>query len=84
MIITPVCPHSLNSRSYIISDDSEVTIELTKSDGETNLNIDGDDLLTLSEGDIVKVKRSGAKRAVYKAKKIQLLQKTTCKMSTLG
>ncbi|HOK81452.1 MAG: NAD(+)/NADH kinase [Clostridiales bacterium] len=84
MIITPVCPHSLNSRSYIISDDSEVTIELTKSDGETNLNIDGDDLLTLSEGDIVKVKRSELSAQFIRLKKYNYYRKLLAKMSTLG
>lgn len=84
MIITPVCPHSLNSRSYIISDDSEVTIELTKSDGETNLNIDGDDVLTLQTGDTIKVKRSCLDAQFIRLKKYNYYRKLLAKMNTLN
>lgn len=84
LIITPVCPHSLNSRSYIISDDSEVTIELTSSDGETNFNIDGDDVFTMKAGDVIKVKKSDINAEFIRLKKYNYYRKLLAKMNTLS
>ncbi|MDD3946385.1 MAG: NAD(+)/NADH kinase [Clostridia bacterium] len=84
MIITPICPHSLNSRSYIIADDSKITIELKKSDGETNLNIDGDDVITLQAGDTINVKRSGLDALFIRLKKYNYYRKLLAKMNTLN
>lgn len=84
LIITPVCPHSLNSRSYVISDDSEVTIELTNSDGETNFNIDGDDVFTMKAGDVIKVKKSDIYAEFIRLKKYNYYRKLLAKMNTLS
>lgn len=84
LLITPVCPHSLNSRSYIIADDSEVSIELTKSDGATNLNIDGDDVLTLQAGEIIKIRRGEPDARFIRLKKYNYYRKLLTKMNSLS
>ena len=34
MIITPICPHSLNKRSLVVSSDSKLRIEVGKDKGK--------------------------------------------------
>lgn len=67
LTITPICPSSLSMRPIIIPDTRQltVTIETERRDESANisLTIDGQDMLHLKYGDIVKVRRS--KRDFY-------------------
>jgi len=41
MLITPICPHTLQNRSYVIGVDSEITLRLISSQGGAILSVDG-------------------------------------------
>lgn len=59
LLITPVCPHALHSRSILVSGDDHARIEVCKSN-YTNIimTVDGQDGITIKPGDIVTVTKS--------------------------
>lgn len=60
MIITAICPHSLNVRPLVIPEDATVEVELQKKDGDIMLTLDGQFGYELHQGDkilITKYKR---------------------------
>jgi NAD+ kinase len=68
LVITPVCPHTLHSRSILVSNKDLVKIELNaccKTD--VILTVDGQSGIKLNPGDIVRVKQS-----IYYANLIKL------------
>ena len=62
MIITPICPHSLNKRSLVVSSDSKLRIEVGKTkenyQDEAAIRGDGQMLWTVSTGDVVLVEKA--------------------------
>lgn len=64
MIITPVCPHSLNKRSLVVSSDSRLRIEVgrTKENykDEAAIRGDGQMLWTVSTGDVIWIEKAKA------------------------
>lgn len=57
ILLTPVCPHSIFSRSVVLSGSSELSIAHDNS-GEAILSCDGQQAILIPENAIVKVKRS--------------------------
>lgn len=59
IVITPICAHTLFSRSLVISPDNQIEIQINSGNTKVNLNTDGkkSDLEILS-GDIFKVEKS--------------------------
>jgi NAD+ kinase len=58
MVITPISPHTLYSRSIVISDKQEVKIEVVGNQNDVMLTIDGQQGYKLKSGDIVIVKKA--------------------------
>lgn len=58
LIITPICPHTLYSRSQVIAGNEEVRVVLSSSGGDTVLTVDGQVGHRLRAGDQVRVRRS--------------------------
>ncbi len=57
-IITPICPHSLNTRSLVVSDKEEIRIETQATHEDIVLTVDGQTLYNLKSGDKILVRRS--------------------------
>ena len=57
-IITPICPHSLNTRSLVVSDKEEIRIETQATHEDIVLTVDGQTLHNLRSGDRILVRRS--------------------------
>ena len=57
ILLTPVCPHSIFSRSVVLGGDSELALSHDNS-GETILSCDGQPAINIPEDAIVRVKRS--------------------------
>ncbi|ASS75932.1 NAD(+) kinase [Tumebacillus algifaecis] len=66
MLITPICPHTLHSRPLVIAANQEVRVEVTGTQEEMVLLVDGQDFRTLENHDIVRVRQ-----ATYKTKLIK-------------
>lgn len=64
MIITPICPHSLNKRSLVVSSDSRLRIKVgrTKEKYKDDATIRGDGkmLWTVSTGDVIWIEKAEA------------------------
>jgi NAD+ kinase len=58
LLVTPICPHTLNARPMIISQDEEVRINIAASHTDIILTFDGQDCYHLLPGDEVIVKKS--------------------------
>ena len=56
LCVTPICPYSLSGRPIIFSHDS--VLELRTASDEVYLTVDGQINVKLSEGDVVRVKKS--------------------------
>lgn len=67
-IITPICPHSLNTRSLIVSEREEVRIEPQATHEDIVLTVDGQNVYNLKSGDQIVVSR-----APYQARFVKLL-----------
>lgn len=61
IVITPMYPHTLNTRSVILSTKDEITIKINEIRGKTDmcgLSFDGDFRMELATGDRVKIRKS--------------------------
>lgn len=62
MIITPICPHSLNKRSLVVSADAELRIEVGRTKeqyhDEAAVRGDGQMLWTVSTGDTILIRKA--------------------------
>jgi len=63
LVITPICPHSLNIRPVVSSSSSRLELWEKSTDGNTLLTIDGQENLSLEQGDVVRICRS--KHSIY-------------------
>ena len=61
LVITPICAHSLRSRPVVVNNKSEIWMEILNAEPHAHLNIDGEDILNLADGDSVTVTRSDLK-----------------------
>ncbi|MDR2141459.1 MAG: NAD(+)/NADH kinase [Deltaproteobacteria bacterium] len=60
VIVTPICPFTLSSRSLILPLDLELVVSIDQNATDTHLTGDGQVYLPLRAGDLVKVSRSQA------------------------
>lgn len=62
MIITPICPHSLNKRSLVVSSESKLRIEVGRTkdnyEDEAAVRGDGQMLWTVSTGDVIWIEKA--------------------------
>lgn len=56
--ITPICPHSLYSRSIVVSGDEIIRVDLKVGSGDAYLTIDGQEGYKLIEGENVTISRA--------------------------
>ncbi|MGQ9524151.1 MAG: NAD(+)/NADH kinase [Armatimonadota bacterium] len=60
ILITPICPHSLNARSVVLSDEEQVVMAVESSD-EAMMTADGQVGVPLEQGDRITVRRADVK-----------------------
>lgn len=58
MLLTPICPHSLYARSYVLSADTVLHIDSADAKGDTFLTVDGETEIPLPAGGAVTARRS--------------------------
>lgn len=58
LLLTPICPHSLYARSYVLPTDTALHIDTADTRGDTFLTVDGETEVPLPMGGVVTVKRS--------------------------
>ena len=81
LIITPICPHTLHSRSIVVSNEDIVKIEVCKNNTEVMLTLDGQQGYKVKSGDIVTVRQSHFFTNLVKLKNRSFFQVLRQKMS---
>lgn len=71
LLLTPICPHSLYARSYVLPAQTELCVCTTDGKGETFLTVDGEMEVPLTTDGAICVKRSD-----FTAKLIRLQART--------
>ena len=85
MIMTPICPHTLNTRSIVLSANDTIEIRIDKGRGEApqeaEINFDGGLTQRLVTGDRVLVRRSERTTKLIHISKVSFLETLHKKMS---
>ena len=70
MAITPICPHTLNSRPIVVSADDVVTVEVNPNREDTPFTIsaDGQDNKTVTGKNVVQIRRAEVCTTIIKTK----------------
>lgn len=80
-ILTPICPHTLNSRSVVVPADSRIMLELTgQGDLEPFLSFDGDTVVKLKKGDRIEIEKSELQTTLVQLKQVPFLENIRSKM----
>lgn len=79
-VITPISPHSLHSRPIVVNNGSEIWLEVLNAEPHAHLNIDGEDVLNLADGDSVSVTRSDLKIGFVRLKDYNYYERLLEKM----
>lgn len=58
IIVTPICPHSLSSRSVLVRADERIEILVEDAHGDVVLTADGETARLLQAGDVIEVKQA--------------------------
>lgn len=70
IVLTPICPHSLNTRSIVLSGSDKVTVKVEKSkktqDNEAITTFDGKESIILHADDIIEINKSGLETKIIK------------------
>jgi len=85
ILLSPIAPHTLNTRSIILPDDVEITVEIKEghrgaAEGAV-VTFDGDTCVSLGCGDRVIIRRSGRCARLVKINNISFLEVLRKKMS---
>lgn len=80
-IVTPICPHTLNSRSIVLPDTSRITVLLGGQEGVKQLlSFDGDTTVEVKKGDRIEVERSDKSATLIQLKEVPFLENIRRKM----
>lgn len=58
ILVTPICPHRLNSRPFLVQKDQEVRIEVTSTHTDVGVTIDGQVGYKVEANDIITVRKA--------------------------
>ena len=85
ILLTPICPHSLNQRSIVLSPEDVVEIEIPLGrDGggqRVEANFDGSHVIRLGTGDRIRILRSGKTTEFLRLNHVSFLEVLHRKMS---
>jgi NAD+ kinase len=78
ILLTPIAPHTLNTRSIVLSHEGEIVVELGKGrkteKEEAEVTFDGDNFIDLETGDRIVIKKSKKDTNVLKISNISFLE----------
>lgn len=61
LLITPIAPHNLSTRPIIVDGKEEITLKLEGRDYSAYITVDGDDVIKITQEDIIKIRYSEKK-----------------------
>ncbi|MCF7945685.1 MAG: NAD(+)/NADH kinase [Spirochaetia bacterium] len=85
LILTPVCPFTLSNRPLVISGNDVITIEVMKDQRTMiNLSIDGQEVISLKESDIITIEKSHSRALLIKSNKRNFYEVVRSKLKWSG
>ncbi len=85
LMLTPICPHTLNARSIILSAEDEVEIEIPQGrEGqvqEVEANFDGANAITMCTGEHIKILKSERTTEIIQINRVSFLEVLHKKLS---
>jgi NAD+ kinase len=57
-VLSMICPHTLSNRPLVLPDNSEIAIEILSTSKDLLLSADGQEHITLQEGDRIEMEKS--------------------------
>ncbi|MDC1173847.1 NAD(+)/NADH kinase [Bacteriovoracaceae bacterium] len=63
LVLTPICPHSLNHRPLVLSDKESISIKVPKNSDNVILTLDGQEAIALESRDLITITRSKTRKA---------------------
>ena len=85
LLLTPICPHTLNTRSIILAPEDEIRIEIPQGrDGQTQTveaNFDGSHKITLQTGEHIVIRKAVKTTGILKLNTESFLSVLHKKMS---
>lgn len=85
IMMTPVAPHTLNTRSIIFPAEDEIAVEITegsqKGEAKAIASFDGDTNISMTTGDRIVIKKSVSDTRIIKISNISFLEVLRRKMS---
>lgn len=85
IVVTPICPHTLNTRSIVLAAEDHIVIQVGEGKGGTiqkvGVNFDGQDSISLVTGDKVAITQSVKKTKIVKINKVSFLATLHKKMN---
>ena len=77
----PICPHTLNSRSFVLSADSEIALCIGgDQEVEQFVSFDGDTAVPLKRGDRIEIRRSEVETTLVQLTKLSFMDNIRNKM----
>ncbi|MBR1439948.1 MAG: NAD(+)/NADH kinase [Lachnospiraceae bacterium] len=84
-LVTPICPHTLNTRTIVLSPEDKITVEIDEGrrgeDREVEASFDGMDSVILRSGDKIEIGRSARRCNIMKLKETSFLEVLRHKMN---
>lgn len=81
VILTPICPHTLNSRSIVLGPECHITLEVLGDPGIGQfISFDGDTVVPLKSGDRIEICRSEITTTLIQLKEVPFLDNIRNKM----
>ena len=84
IVITPICPHALNTSSIVLSSEDEIVVEIGKGRNgmkeEVFVSFDGADTRTLQTGQTVEIHKAEASTKFVKLSRVSFLETLRRKM----
>ena len=84
LMLTPICPHTLNSRSIVFSGDDHIRIKIGERRGDSDeacVTFDGDTCVQLKTGDYVEIQKSTEVTRIMKINQVSFLEVLRNKLS---
>lgn len=85
LMLTPICPHTLNSRSIVFSGDDRIRIQIGEGRrggvDEAGVTFDGDTCVHMKTGDYVEIQKSTEVTRILKINQVSFLEVLRNKLS---
>ena len=84
MVLTPLCPHSLNSRSIVLPPDNHLSLRIqTTGRTKVSLSFDGDTVVDIEPGDTIEIAKSEIETTLIQLKQVPFLENIRNKMKQI-